>query len=52
MPNDNLLYWDSSVFIDLIEKTTNRYAILEAIIQDAEQGKARIITSALTLAEV
>jgi predicted nucleic acid-binding protein len=52
MANDHLLYWDSSVFIDLIERTSSRIQILEAIVQSAERGEARIVTSALTLAEV
>jgi len=52
MPNDSLLYWDSSVFIDLIEKTPSRIDTLEAIVSSAERGAARIVTSALTLAEV
>ena len=52
MPNDTLIYWDSCVFIDLIEKTTSRYQTLEAIVASAERGEARIISSSVSLAEV
>lgn len=52
MENDHLIYWESSVFIDLIEKTPGRIEILQSIVQAAERGEVRIVTSALTLAEV
>jgi predicted nucleic acid-binding protein len=52
MPNDHLIYWDSSVFIDLIEKTPARIATLQAITDAGQKGEVRIVTSALTLAEV
>lgn len=52
MPNDHLIYWDSSVFIDLIEQTPARIQTLEAITAAGERGEVRIVTSALTLAEV
>jgi predicted nucleic acid-binding protein len=53
MPNDTLIYWDSCVFIDLIEKTdVTRFQTLEAIVASAERGEVRIVTSALSLAEV
>jgi len=52
MPNDNLVYWDSVVFIDLIEETPGRHETLKAISDSAERAEARIVTSALTLAEV
>jgi predicted nucleic acid-binding protein len=52
MPNDTLIYWDSCVFIDLIEKTPARYPVLEEIVASAERGEVRIVTSAIALAEV
>lgn len=52
MANDTLIYWESSVFIDLIEKTPRRIDILQAITKAGERGEVRIVTSALTLAEV
>lgn len=52
MANDHLLYWESSVFIDLIERTATRIQVLEAIVTSAERGEVRIVTSAFTLAEV
>jgi len=45
-------YWDSCCFIDLLQKTPGRIDELEAIRKTAEQGKAVIATSSLTLAEV
>ena len=52
MANDHLIYWESSVFIDLIEKTAGRIETLQSIVKAAERGEVRIVTSALTLAEV
>ncbi|HEV3482987.1 MAG TPA: type II toxin-antitoxin system VapC family toxin [Candidatus Acidoferrales bacterium] len=52
MANDHLLYWESSVFIDLIERTAERIQTLDAIVASAEKGEVRIVTSAFTLTEV
>jgi predicted nucleic acid-binding protein len=52
MANDTLIYWDSNVFIDLIEKTPARYQVLEGIVNSAERGEVRIVTSAMSLVEV
>ena len=52
MPNDRLLYWDSSVFISRIQRNTGRIENLELISAAAESGEIRIVTSAFTLAEV
>jgi predicted nucleic acid-binding protein len=52
MPNDHLIYWDSSVLIDYIERSPGRIDTLDAIVTSAEKGHARIVTSALSLAEV
>jgi predicted nucleic acid-binding protein len=46
------VYWDSCVFIHRIQKTTDHYAILKSITDDAEAGRITIVTSTLTLAEV
>ncbi len=47
-----LYYWDSCCFIDLLQKTPGRIQNLEAVRLLAEKGKAVIITSSFTLAEV
>ncbi len=52
MPNETLIYWDSCVFIDLIEKTPARFSILEAIVASAERGEVRIVASTVSLVEV
>ena len=49
-------YWDSSVWIALVAGEVvggvNRAEIAQHILEDAEQGKVTILTSAFTLAEV
>ncbi len=52
MPNERLLFWDSNVFISRIEKTPGRITVLEQLTGAAEAGQLRLVTSALTLAEV
>jgi predicted nucleic acid-binding protein len=47
-----LYYWDSVVFIDLIEETPARIHRLRPIIDAAQAGKVVIVTSAFTMAEV
>jgi predicted nucleic acid-binding protein len=46
------VYWDSCVFIAAIQQETARYAVLEAIIADAKDGKVVIVASVLVRAEV
>ena len=45
-------YWDSSVIIAYINEERGRVDTCRAILDDAEQGKIRIFTSALTITEV
>jgi predicted nucleic acid-binding protein len=45
-------YWDSSVIIAYINEERGRVDTCRAILDDAEQGKIRIYTSALTITEV
>jgi predicted nucleic acid-binding protein len=47
-----LVYWDSCVFIDYVQKKEARIATLNAIVEEARQGKYTIVTSALSIAEV
>ena len=46
------IYWDSCVFIDVLQKTPDRYPDLRKIITEGENGRLVIVTSAFTLAEV
>ena len=45
-------YWDSSVIIAYINEERDRLETCKAILDDAEQGKIRIYTSALSITEV
>lgn len=45
-------YWDACTFLALLRGEEGRLAQCEAAIRHAEKGEIRIITSALTLAEV
>lgn len=45
-------YWDSSVIIAYINEERGRVDVCKAILDDAEQGKIWIYTSALTITEV
>lgn len=47
-----ILYWDSCVFIDLLERTPGRIEQLLPIIGLAERKEILIVTSALSLSEV
>ena len=52
MPSERKVYWDSDVFIDLIEQTPSRIQRIQPIVTAAERGSIVIVTSALTMAEV
>lgn len=45
-------YWDSAVFVSLIEKTPKRIATIDALLDDCDAKKIEIWTSHLTIAEV
>lgn len=45
-------YWDTSVFIDLIEKHPDRFATLEHLMQQCADGDLQIYTSTWTMAEL
>lgn len=47
-----ILYWDACVFVSLIERTPDRIAILEGVLDAQRQGDVVIYTSVLTIAEV
>lgn len=48
----SLLYWDSCPFIALIGNDNERREMCRLIMKEAEKGNLRIVTSALTFAEV
>jgi predicted nucleic acid-binding protein len=45
-------YWDSNCFLAYFHEEKGRVDCCEAVLEDAENGKILIVTSALTLAEV
>ena len=45
-------YWDSCVFLSLIEGHEERCLVLEAIIDECKKGTVEIYTSVLSIAEV
>lgn len=46
------IYWDSCVFIDCLQRTASRINVLLEIIEVATRGQVKIVTSALSIAEV
>ncbi len=46
------IYWDTCVFLELIEGDETRRHSVEAVLKEAEKGKLHIYTSTLTIAEV
>src|SRR4051812_48752614 len=55
MPSDSdkvRVYWDSCVFIDLLQQSPGRYEQCKHIHEQAEKGDLIIVTSAVTRAEV
>jgi len=52
MPEPRLVYWDSCIFIEAIQQEPSSLPVLSAIVRAAQAGDVRIVTSALTLAEV
>ncbi len=47
-----IVYWDSCIFISLIEKTPGRIDIIDELVTIAQNGELLIVTSTLTEAEV
>ncbi len=52
MPIERRIYWDSDVFISLLQQEPKRIAVLRQIVDRAERGELRIIASTFTLCEV
>lgn len=46
------LYWDSCVFVSLIEATAGRIDVIEYLANEASKGRIEICTSLFTIAEV
>ena len=47
-----LRYWDSSVFLGLLNDEPERVNICQGVIEAAERNEVHIVTSAITLVEV
>lgn len=52
MPERARLYFDSSVYLALLNNEPGRVATVSAVIEDAERRSVQIFTSTVTLAEV
>lgn len=52
MPTEPTLYWDSCVFLSLVNGDADRVCHIEPFLDLADDGKMRIITSTLTVTEV
>lgn len=51
-PNPTKVYWDSCVFLSLIEGTPGRLPHIESVLDEAEKGRITICTSVFSIAEV
>lgn len=45
-------YWDSNVFLSVIERHPERVAVIEQLLNDAEAGRIEIFTSIVSITEV
>lgn len=45
-------YWDSCVFLHYLAETPEHVDVIEALLEQASEGRAEIVTSHLTVAEV
>ena len=45
-------YWDSACFIGVVNEEQEKFSACMAVVNAAEHGDVRIVTSALTIAEV
>jgi len=52
MPSEDVVYWDSDLFISRIQRTPGRIEVLEELSNMAERGELKIATSAFALVEV
>lgn len=53
MPDEvRRLYWDSCVFLSYVDGNADRAPTLEAILEEARQGKVEIVTSTASVTEV
>ena len=46
------IYWDSCLFIDLVQRSGDHIVVLDQLVEAAKQEELVLVTSALTLAEV
>jgi len=52
MPEVPRLYWDANVFLSYVDGDPDRLAHIDAIIKEAEEGNAEIVTSTASITEV
>lgn len=52
MADPQKIYWDSCVWISLINNEAGKARLCRGVIEEAEKGKVQLWTSSLTLAEV
>lgn len=52
MTKPALFYWDSCVFISCIQSDPKRFAVLEAIVEEAKSGKVIVVASTMAVAEI
>lgn len=52
MPDPRRAYWDSCVFLSYINGDADRLPVIDALFDDAQQGKFELLTSAFSIAEV
>ena len=52
VPDTERIYFDSSVYLALLNSEPGRVNIAASLVREAEQGRLQILTSAISLAEV
>ena len=45
-------YWDANIFLAWLKKDPNNFPLCQAVVDECEAGRCRIITSSLTIVEV
>lgn len=50
--NEQRFYWDANVFVSAINADAKRLPVIEAILDDCDQGESEVYTSMLSITEV
>lgn len=45
-------YWDTCVFLSAIERVPDRVAVIEKLLDDADEGRVEIFTSTVSITEI